>query len=136
MYVRMDATVPSPTMTPQFSNSGTGRFVHPTQDCGLSLREGALLQTFPLSYAFMAPGSTVFFSTHGRQIGNVVPLVLGRVVGRAHLGQARPGHEKPNTARPEEGAHLRHDPNQKAGRLIGLLGGNTAQSSPSVSWAG
>lgn len=41
----MDAI--GPTMTTQFYCYGTGRYGHPEQDRALTLREGALLQTFP-----------------------------------------------------------------------------------------
>ncbi|WP_161882808.1 DNA cytosine methyltransferase [Deinococcus alpinitundrae] len=91
VYGRMDAGAPSPTMTTQYYNIGTGRFVHPTQDRGLSLREGAILQTFPPEYRFVAPGGEIGFKRQGRQIGNAVPPMLGRVIGRsilAHLGRA------------------------------------------------
>ena len=85
VYGRIDPTAPAPTMTTQFYNIGTGRFVHPTQDRGLSLREGALLQTFPSDYRFVAPGQDVKFTVQGRQIGNAVPPVLGQVIGRSIL---------------------------------------------------
>lgn len=91
VYGRMDPDAPSPTMTTQFYNIGTGRFVHPTQHRGLSLREGAILQTFPRDYEFVAPGGEITFAQQGRQIGNAVPPVLGQVIGRAilaHLGAA------------------------------------------------
>ncbi|WP_189074954.1 DNA cytosine methyltransferase [Deinococcus sedimenti] len=92
VYGRMDPEQPAPTMTTQFYNIGTGRFVHPTQDRGLSLREGAILQTFPRSYQFVRPGEAASFARHGRQIGNAVPPELGRVIGRAildHLKKVR-----------------------------------------------
>jgi len=85
VYGRMDPAQPAPTMTTQFYNIGTGRFVHPTQDRGLSLREGAILQTFPRTYKFVRPGEPASFARHGRQIGNAVPPELGRVIGRAIL---------------------------------------------------
>lgn len=91
VYGRIDPDAPSPTITTQFYNIGTGRFVHPTEHRGLSLREGAILQTFPSHYAFVAPGEEVKFTHQGRQIGNAVPPVLGQVIGRAilaHLGRA------------------------------------------------
>jgi PAS domain S-box-containing protein len=43
---------PSPTITTQFYNFGTGRFGHPEQDRALTIREAALLQTFPQKYKF------------------------------------------------------------------------------------
>lgn len=89
VYGRMDPEAPSPTMTTQFYNIGTGRFVHPTQDRGLSLREGAILQTFPNDYEFVEPGSEITFTRQGRQIGNAVPPVLGVVIGRAILTHLR-----------------------------------------------
>ena len=92
VYGRMDPSQPAPTMTTQFYNIGTGRFVHPTEDRGLSLREGAILQTFPRSYRFVEPGEAASFVKHGRQIGNAVPPELGRVIGQAilnHLEKVR-----------------------------------------------
>ncbi len=47
VYGRMEWKAPSPTITTQFYNYGSGRFGHPDQDRALSLREGALLQSFP-----------------------------------------------------------------------------------------
>lgn len=91
VYGRMAPDAPAPTMTTQFYNIGTGRFVHPTEDRGLSLREGAVLQTFPRRYEFVGPGGEVSFVRQGRQIGNAVPPVLGQVIGRAimaHFGRA------------------------------------------------
>ena len=38
---------PSPTITTQFFGYGNGRFGHPEQQRAISLREGAVLQTFP-----------------------------------------------------------------------------------------
>ena len=43
VYGRMSWDDVAPTLTTQFINYGTGRFVHPQQDRAISLREGALL---------------------------------------------------------------------------------------------
>ena len=40
-------TGPAPTITTQFFGFGNGRFGHPEQNRAISLREGALLQSFP-----------------------------------------------------------------------------------------
>ena len=56
VYGRMRGDGPSPTVTTQFFAFGSGRFGHPDQDRALSLREGALLQSFPRDYAFVHPG--------------------------------------------------------------------------------
>ncbi|MCK5413100.1 MAG: DNA (cytosine-5-)-methyltransferase [Candidatus Pacebacteria bacterium] len=79
VYGRMDWDRVSPTITTQFFNYGSGRFGHPTQNRALSLREGALLQTFPEDYDF---GEVKNMTTISRHIGNAVPPVLGEVIGR------------------------------------------------------
>ena len=81
---------PAPTMTTQFYGFGNGRFGHPEQDRGISLREGAILQTFPRYYEFVEPGNPVKFKTVGRMIGNAVPVELARAIARAikrHLSE-------------------------------------------------
>ena len=83
VYGRMVWDEPAPTMTTQFYGFGNGRFGHPEQDRGLSLREGALIQTFPRWYAFVPPGEAVEFTTIGRMVGNAVPVELGRAVATA-----------------------------------------------------
>lgn len=45
-YGRMRPDEPSPTITTQPYNTGAGRFTHPSQDRGLTLREAAILQDF------------------------------------------------------------------------------------------
>jgi len=82
VYGRMRMDQPAPTITTQFFGFGNGRFGHPIQDRGLSLREGALLQTFPEGYAFVPPGDVVRMKQVGRMIGNAVPVELGKAIGR------------------------------------------------------
>lgn len=83
VYGRMEWGKPSPTVTTQFFGFGNGRFGHPEQDRAISLREGAILQSFPPSYAFVKPDEAYGFKTIGRLIGNAVPVRLGEMVGRA-----------------------------------------------------
>jgi DNA (cytosine-5)-methyltransferase 1 len=93
VYGRMEWNSPSPTITTQFFGFGNGRFGHPDQDRGLSLREGAILQSFPRNYAFVKPGGEYATKTIGQLIGNAVPVKLGRAVGetiKLHLNH----HEK------------------------------------------
>lgn len=88
VYARMSWDEPAPTVTTQFYNFGTGRFGHPEQDRGLSLREGALLQTFPPDYDFIDPEVEISFRRLGTHIGNAVPVRLAQAVGKsiiAHL---------------------------------------------------
>jgi DNA (cytosine-5)-methyltransferase 1 len=82
VYGRMSWTAPAPTITTQFFGFGNGRFGHPEQDRGLSLREGALLQGFPHDYEFVAPSERVQFKKVGRLIGNAVPVNLARAIAR------------------------------------------------------
>ena len=83
VYGRMEWDKPSPVITTQFSGFGNGRFGHPEQDRALSLREGALLQTFPPGYEFFEPNSDYYFTHVVRHIGNAVPVELGRAIARS-----------------------------------------------------
>lgn len=89
VYGRMQWDSPSPTMTTQFYGFGNGRFGHPDQDRAISLREGAILQSFPKSYQFVRPGAPYSFKGVGRMIGNAVPVRLGEIVGRSILAHLR-----------------------------------------------
>jgi DNA (cytosine-5)-methyltransferase 1 len=82
VYGRMRWDAPAPTMTTQFMTLGTGRFGHPTQNRAISLREAAIFQTFQSSYEF-APENEVIPKHVARQIGNAVPVLLGRAIGRS-----------------------------------------------------
>jgi len=83
VYGRMEWNKVSPTLTTQFILYGTGRFGHPEQDRAVTIREGALLQTFPKEYSFVEEGDTVLRTVLARQIGNAVPVKLGEVVGKS-----------------------------------------------------
>lgn len=85
VYGRMQWDRLSPTITTQFIGYGSGRFGHPEQDRALSLREGALLQTFPEDYHFVPPeiGTNYHSQPVAIQIGNAVPPKLGQVLGHA-----------------------------------------------------
>jgi DNA (cytosine-5)-methyltransferase 1 len=89
VYTRMTWDAPAPTITTQFHSFGTGRFGHPEQHRALSLREGALLQTFPHDYKFVDPrldGNAISMTKVGIQIGNAVPVRLAQAVGQSILG--------------------------------------------------
>ncbi len=89
VYGRMSWDAPSPTMTTQFFGYGNGRFGHPEQDRALSLREGAVLQSFPNNYSFARQGDPIFFKEMGRLIGNAVPVKLGEAIGQSFAAHAR-----------------------------------------------
>lgn len=81
VYGRMKWDAIGPTITTQFYAYGTGRYGHPEQDRALSLREGALLQTFPKNYRFIDPKAHFCMSDVARHIGNAVPVRLGEIIG-------------------------------------------------------
>ncbi len=87
VYGRLSWDKPAPALTTRCISYSNGRFGHPTQDRAISAREAARLQTFPTSFEFA--GS---LTSQARQIGNAVPVVLARLVGRhlvEHVAQAR-----------------------------------------------
>jgi DNA (cytosine-5)-methyltransferase 1 len=91
VYGRMEWDKPAPTMTTQCFGFGNGRFGHPDQDRAISLREAAILQSFPRNYAFVPKHGDVRFKELGRLIGNAVPVDLGRAIARSikqHLESA------------------------------------------------
>ena len=77
-YSRIPMEGPAPTMTTRCTTAACGRFVHPTEDRALSLREAALLQTFPSDYQFCGT-----YESMERQIGNAVPVRLALALGLA-----------------------------------------------------
>ncbi len=81
VYGRIRWNQIGPTITTQFYCYGTGRYGHPEQDRALTLREGALLQTFPLNYNFIDPNRDFSLKHIARHIGNAVPVRLGEVIG-------------------------------------------------------
>ncbi len=89
-YGRMFWGKPSPTITTKFHSISNGRFAHPDKDRGISLREGATLQTFPKTYIFKGGG----IGSMARQIGNAVPPELARRIGVAICKRAMENRER------------------------------------------
>lgn len=77
VYGRLCWEKPSATITTNFVKITSGRFAHPDENRGLSLREGATLQTFPENYIFKA-GT---LGANAKIIGNAVPPEYGRRLG-------------------------------------------------------
>jgi DNA (cytosine-5)-methyltransferase 1 len=80
VYGRMFWDKPAPTITTRFNSLSNGRFGHPQENRAISLREGAVLQSFPKRYVFRGGNAAEI----ARQIGNAVPPALARRVG-THL---------------------------------------------------
>ena len=92
VYGRMEWDRPAPTMTTQCYGFGNGRFGHPEQDRAITLREAAIIQSFPRDYAFIPDDGEVSFKALGRLIGNAVPVELGRAIARSineHLASTK-----------------------------------------------
>ena len=89
VYGRMSWEQPAPTMTTQFYGFGNGRFGHPDQDRAITLREGAILQSFPETFVFLEPHvKRINFRAIGRLIGNAVPPKLVSSIGEFLVAHA------------------------------------------------
>ncbi|RXE86241.1 DNA cytosine methyltransferase [Pseudoalteromonas sp. A757] len=75
VYGRMFFHTPSNTITTGCHNPSKGRFLHPWENHGITLRHAARLQTFPDEFQFI--GGVMAAS---RQIGNAVPVLLGKAL--------------------------------------------------------
>ena len=82
VFGRMVWDAPSPTLTCRCIDVYCGRFTHPEQDRGISLREAAALQTFGDDYEFFGKS----FLGISRQIGNAVPVKLAEQLGKSIIG--------------------------------------------------
>lgn len=89
IYGRMWWDKPAPTMTTLCNGIGNGRFGHPEQDRAITLREAALLQSFPSHYEFWPLERKLNTKAVARMIGNAVPPELARALGRALLEHVR-----------------------------------------------
>lgn len=79
-YGRLSWDKMSSTITTKFNQYYSGRFGHPEQDRALSLREGALIQSFPKDYIFFGTDYEI-----AMQIGNAVPVNLSKAVGEIFI---------------------------------------------------
>jgi len=76
VYGRMRWDEPSVTITAGCTTLSKGRFGHPEKDRTISLREAALLQTFPLDYHI----DTEHFERACEIVGNALPCLFATVV--------------------------------------------------------
>lgn len=74
-YGRINLDEPGPTMTTACINPSKGRFVHPIEHHGITVRQAARFQTFPDDFVFHGG-----LMAAGAQIGNAVPIKLGEVL--------------------------------------------------------
>lgn len=85
VYGRMSWDDLAPTITTQCYGFGNGRFGHPEQDRAISMREAALLQTFPEDYQFFDPEEYPRppITKMATMIGNAVPVALARMIAKS-----------------------------------------------------
>ncbi|CDX40022.1 Cytosine-specific methyltransferase [Mesorhizobium sp. ORS 3359] len=75
VYGRIDPYRPGPTMTTACINPSKGRFVHPTENHGITLRQAARFQSFPEWFVFEGG-----LMAGGVQVGNAVPVQMARLL--------------------------------------------------------
>lgn len=75
VYGRIDPNKPGPTMTTACVNPSKGRFLHPTEHHGITVRHAARFQTFPDWFKFKGG-----IMAGAKQVGNAVPVELGKVL--------------------------------------------------------
>ena len=115
VYGRLRWDRPSITITSSARNPASGRYVHPQQHRGLSVREAALLQGFPSDYEFK--GS---FDSKFQQIGNAVPPIFATYLAAHILSQLQEEAETYDSCGievPVGPSFSRLIPSLKAGRL-------------------
>lgn len=76
-YGIIDSTKPAPTITSGCTIISKGRYCHPTQNRGLSVREAARLQSFDDNFEFVGN-----IGEMSLQIGNAVPPKLAQASGK------------------------------------------------------
>ena len=84
IYGRMAWNTPAPTITGGCINPSRGRFLHPEEDRAITLREAAILQSFPSSYDFDL--SKGFYSA-AQMVGNAFPPKFAEHHARSILQQ-------------------------------------------------
>lgn len=78
-YGRMSWDKPAPTITTKYISVSNGRFAHPDENRGISVREGATIQTFPKNYEFRTPS----IASAAKIVGNAVPPAFAKTLGKS-----------------------------------------------------
>lgn len=76
VYARMSLDQPAPTITGGCTTLSKGRFGHPVENRTISVREAALLQTFPLNYVI----NTKKMDAACKIIGNALPPLFAKIM--------------------------------------------------------
>ncbi|WFR83893.1 DNA cytosine methyltransferase [Arthrobacter sp. Y-9] len=74
---RLHNDKPSVTIRTEFFKPEKGRYIHPTANRAITHYEAAILQGFPDTHQFVGSKTAI-----ARQIGNAVPIPLGKAIAR------------------------------------------------------
>jgi DNA (cytosine-5)-methyltransferase 1 len=83
-YSRLASWLPAVAVTQNLGKPSGTRCIHPTQDRGLTTREGARLQSFPDRFHFLGP-----VTSQRLQVGNAVPPRLSQAIGESLMDPLR-----------------------------------------------
>ncbi|HFO5729106.1 TPA: DNA cytosine methyltransferase, partial [Escherichia coli] len=98
VYGRLEWDKQCPTITAGFDSFTRGRYGHPSQNRAITLREGAMLQGFPIDYRFYGKRDAIRL-----QIGNAVPPPVAKAAGTAIIKCLnKQNYEKSNYQNPVE----------------------------------
>lgn len=89
VYGRMQWDELAPTLTTRCTTPACGRFIHPSKMRAITLREAALLQSFPPRYRFIGSHTSI-----ERQVGNAVPVMLATATVRYVISNLPQQHRK------------------------------------------
>jgi len=92
VYGRLEWDKQCPTITAGFDSFTRGRYGHPSQDRAITLREGAMLQGFPINYRFYGNRDAIRL-----QIGNAVPPPVSYAAGTAIINCLNTMQDKNNS---------------------------------------
>jgi DNA (cytosine-5)-methyltransferase 1 len=128
-YRRLSWDHPSPTITGKANRKGTA-LCHPGETRPLSVRECARVQGFPDDWTFVGAANQQY-----QQIGNAVPVALGRAIGLSLKRASGTAFQKKRAVRDEHGmleaalAKLRsYGRNKRSRRMIETDEDNDAAS--------
>ena len=99
-YNRLDAKEPSRTITAHIARDGYW-YIHPTEHRTLTLREAARIQSFPDRFRFAGTPSHAF-----RQIGEAVPPLVARAIGRSLVQSIRRDRGSPHSLRTRDASRV------------------------------
>jgi DNA (cytosine-5)-methyltransferase 1 len=101
---KLSYAFPSPTVVTMPNHAGTS-MCHPSELRAISVGEAAAIQEFPLHWQFSGTTSAKF-----RQVGNAVPIRLGRIAGETVqelLNRISKGETQRNDSAQHRIVHLR-----------------------------